>query len=58
MTADNWPKHPDGTNKAIGEMTEAESRPLLRAAFLRSRLGELAPNLADAFAGKEQDTPS
>jgi len=46
----DWPKHPDGTNKTIGEMTPEESRPLLRAAFLRSKIGEIAPHLKDAFA--------
>lgn len=47
---DAWPKHADGTNKTIGEMTPEESRPLLRAAFLRSKIGDLAPRLKDAFA--------
>lgn len=46
---DTWPKHPDGTNKSIAEMTDDESRPLLRAAFLRSKLGTIEP-LKDAFA--------
>lgn len=43
-----WPTHPDGTNKTIGEMTEEERRPLLRAAFLRSKLAAV-PQFADAF---------
>lgn len=46
----DWPQHPDGTNKTIGEMTEDERRPLLRAAFLKSKIGELRPEYADAFA--------
>jgi hypothetical protein len=50
MTEDNWPKHADGTNKTIGEMTPEESRPILRAAFLRAKIGDLAPHLKDAFA--------
>lgn len=45
----DWPTHPDGTNKSIGEMTEEERRPLLRAAFLRSKIGELVPAWKDAF---------
>ncbi len=55
----DWPTRPDGTNKTIGEMTEEERRPLLRAAFLRSKIGEIAPHLSEAFApleyGDEQD---
>lgn len=47
----SWPRHPDGTNKTIGEMTEEERRPLLRAAFLRSRLEVVWP---DAFATKSE----
>lgn len=52
-----WPKHPDGSNKTIGEMTPEEARPLLRAAFLRSKIGEVVPHLASAFADycDEQD---
>lgn len=45
----SWPTHPDGTNKSIGEMTEEERRPLLRAAFLRSKIGEIAPQFKYAF---------
>jgi len=46
----NWPTREDGSNKTIGEMTEEERRPLLRAAFLRSKIGDVAPHLKDAFA--------
>lgn len=45
-TTQPWPTHPDGTNKTIGEMTEEERRPLLRAAFLRSKMAVVWP---DAF---------
>jgi hypothetical protein len=50
METDNWPKHPNGENKTIGEMTDEESRPILRAAFLRSKIGDLRPDLKDAFS--------
>lgn len=51
MENSRWPQRADGTNKTIGEMTPEESRPLLRAAFLRSKLGETAPlHWKDAFA--------
>lgn len=43
-----WPTKPDGTNKTIGEMSEEERRPILRAAFLRSKLAAL-PAFKDAF---------
>lgn len=46
METTSWPKHPNGTNKTIGEMTPEESRPLLRAAFLRSKLGQPTPECA------------
>lgn len=46
----DWPKHPNGENKTIGEMTDEESRPILRAAFLRSKIGEIAPHLKGAFS--------
>lgn len=45
---DDWPKRADGTNKTISEMTEEERRPILRAAFLRSKLAA-RPEYADAF---------
>lgn len=51
----DWPQHPDGTNKTIGEMTEEERRPLLRAAFLKSKIGEMRPEYADAFAPEPKD---
>ncbi|WP_165899761.1 hypothetical protein [Borborobacter arsenicus] len=41
----DWPKRADGTNKTIGEMTEEERRPILRAAFLRSKMAAV-PALA------------
>lgn len=50
MSDDNWPKHANGENKTIGEMTEEERRPILRAAFLRSKIGERLPKYKDAFA--------
>ena len=46
----DWPQHHDGTNKTIGEMTEEERHPLLRAAFLKSKIGEVRPDLKDAFS--------
>ena len=46
---DDWPKRADGENKTIGEMTEEERRLILRAAYLRSKLGALAPATKDAF---------
>ena len=49
---DTWPKHANGENKTIGEMTEEERRPILRAAFLRSKMAAVWP---DAFATKEDD---
>jgi len=55
MTADNWPQHEDGTNKTIGEMTEEERRPLLRAAFLRSKMAAV-PGLAGLFATDNKDS--
>jgi hypothetical protein len=45
----DWPKRADGTNKTIGEMTEEERRPILRAAYLRSKLAALMPATRDAF---------
>lgn len=48
MTDDKWPKHVNGENKTVGEMTEEERRPILRAAFLRSKLAA-APAYKDAF---------
>lgn len=50
-----WPKHEDGTNKTIGEMTEDERRPLIRAAFLRSKLADV-PAFADAFASYTKES--
>lgn len=47
-----WQTHPNGANKTIGEMTESQRRPLLRAAFLRSKMSAV-PELADTF--KEAD---
>lgn len=55
MSDDNWPKHADGTNKAIGEMTEEERRPLLRAAFLRSKMAAV-PAFANAFAPHDKES--
>jgi hypothetical protein len=49
MADDNWPKHANGENKTIGEMTEEERRPILRAAFLRSKIGARFPEYKDAF---------
>lgn len=49
MTDDTWPKHASGENKTIGEMAEEERRPILRAAFLRSKIGARFPQYKDAF---------
>lgn len=49
MADDNWPKREDGENKTIGEMTEEERRPILRAAFLRSKIGARFQEYKDAF---------
>ena len=58
MTNDNWPKREDGENKTIGEMTEDERRPILRAAFLRSKIGARFPEYKDAFASLEEKMES
>lgn len=34
---DNWPKHPDGTNMMVGEMSEEDRARVLREASERSR---------------------
>jgi hypothetical protein len=31
----NWPKHPDGRNKTMGEMTPEESRAVIAASCAR-----------------------
>lgn len=49
MTDDDWPKHANGENKTIGEMTEEERSPILRAAFLRSKIGARFPQYAGTF---------
>lgn len=32
---DNWPKHPDGTNMTVGEMSEEDRRRIMREAAER-----------------------
>jgi len=33
--SDNWPKHPDGTNMTVGEMSEADRKRIMREAAKR-----------------------
>jgi len=32
---DNWPKHPDGSNKKVGEMSKEEQKAVFKAALKR-----------------------
>lgn len=34
-----WPKHPDGSNKTIGEMTREEAQEQIRLSALRLKAG-------------------
>lgn len=38
MTESNWPKHPDGRNKKMGEMTADERRTQWKAAADRAKV--------------------
>jgi hypothetical protein len=37
LADDNWPKHPDGTNMTIGEMSQEDRTRIMREASARSR---------------------
>lgn len=50
--SDNWPKHEDGTNKMVGDMTAEERSKVLQAAAARYRAKMNTPiqkRLADDF---------
>lgn len=49
---DNWPKHPNGENKTVGEMTEEERRAVFKAAAERfaARNEPIKAAMADVVA--------
>jgi hypothetical protein len=48
-TMSDWPKHPDGTNKKMGEMTREESRKIVAAACERLRAEIESPAMQHAI---------
>jgi hypothetical protein len=61
--SDNWPKHADGSNKSIGQMTPEERRAVFSAAGKRLQAEMEDPNsglhraIVDAFAADQEPAP-
>lgn len=45
-----WPKHPDGTNKRVGDMTPEEKRAVFQAATLRLKAEFEQPDMQAKMA--------
>ena len=50
MTESTWPKHPDGRNKTMGEMTKEERREQWFAAVARSKQYFERPDVSAGIA--------
>jgi hypothetical protein len=50
MADGNWPRHPDGRPKKVGEMTREESRAVAEAACARLKAEFEQPHVQRAFA--------
>lgn len=53
MNADTWPKHPDGRNKRLGEMTREEQKQAIRPALETLKKELESPEMRKALEGDE-----